>query len=73
MLLRIPPSIITTFYDADSYNAHVKAATRLGISVKLLFSKGLMHDIDTPEDASAIIKEETPVTSSSLEFIKSKF
>ena len=73
MLLRKPPSIITTFYDSDSYNAHVKAATRLGISVKLLFSKGLMHDIDTPEDVSAIIKEETSVTSSSLEFIKSKF
>lgn len=72
MLLRKPPSIISTFYDADSYSMHVKAATRLGISVKRLFSKALKHDIDTPEDALEIIKEET-VTSRSLEFIKSKF
>jgi len=73
ILLRKPPLIIATFYDADSYNAHIKIATRLGIPVKRLFSKGLMHDIDTPEDATEIIKEETSVSSRSLEFIKSKF
>jgi 2-phospho-L-lactate guanylyltransferase len=71
MLLRKPPSIIATFYDADSYNMHVKAAIRLGIPIKRLLSKGLMHDIDTPEDALEIMKEET-VTARSLEFIKSK-
>jgi len=71
MLLRKPPSIIATFYDADSYNMHVKAAIRLGIPVKRLYSKALMHDIDTPEDALEIMKEET-VTARSLEFIKSK-
>jgi 2-phospho-L-lactate guanylyltransferase len=71
MLLRKPPSIIATFYDADSYNMHVKAAIRLGIPVKRLFSKALMHDIDTPEDALEIMEEET-VTARSLEFIKSK-
>jgi 2-phospho-L-lactate/phosphoenolpyruvate guanylyltransferase len=71
MLLRKPPSIIATFYDADSYNMHVKAAIRLGIPVKRLLSKGLMHDIDTPEDALEVMKEET-VTARSLEFIKSK-
>jgi 2-phospho-L-lactate/phosphoenolpyruvate guanylyltransferase len=73
ILLRKPPTIIATFYDADSYNAHVRAAAGLDIPVKRLFSKGLMQDIDTPEDASQIIKEETSVTSRSLEFIKSKF
>lgn len=71
MLLRKPPSVIATFYDADSYNMHVKAAIRLGVPVKRLLSKGLMHDIDTPEDALEIMKEET-VTARSLEFIKSK-
>lgn len=71
MLLRKPPSVIATFYDADSYNMHVKAAIRLGIPVKRLLSKGLVHDIDTPEDALEIMKEET-VTARSLEFIKSK-
>lgn len=72
MLLRKPPSIITTFYDRDSYNMHVKAAIKLGIPVKYLFSKTLMYDIDTPEDAIQLIKEEN-VRARSLEFIKSKF
>lgn len=72
ILLRKPPSIIATFYDTDSYNMHIKAAIRLGIPVKRLFSRSLMHDIDTPEDALDLIKEET-VNASSLEFIKSKF
>jgi 2-phospho-L-lactate guanylyltransferase len=39
---------------------------------KHLISRALMHDIDTPEDAFEIMKEET-VTARSLEFIKSKF
>jgi 2-phospho-L-lactate guanylyltransferase len=72
ILLRKPPSIISTFYDADSYNMHVKAAVQLGIPIKRFLSKALMHDIDTPEDAFEIIKEET-VTARSLEFMKSKF
>jgi 2-phospho-L-lactate/phosphoenolpyruvate guanylyltransferase len=71
ILLKKPPSIIATFYDADSYNMHIKAAIRLGIPVKRLFSKSLMHDIDTPEDALELIREET-INASSLEFIKSK-
>lgn len=71
MLLRKPPSVISTFYDTDSYNRHVKAAIELGIPIKHLFSRALMHDIDTPEDAFEIIKQET-VTTRSLEFIKSK-
>ena len=71
ILLRKPPSVISTFYDTDSYNRHVKAAIELGIPIKHLFSRALMHDIDTPEDAFEIIKQET-VTARSLEFIKSK-
>jgi 2-phospho-L-lactate guanylyltransferase len=72
MLLRKPPSIISTFYDTDSYNMHVKAAIQLGIPIKHLFSRALMRDIDTPEDAFDIISEQA-VTARSLEFIKSKF
>ena len=73
MLLRKPPFIIETFYDRDSYNMHVKAATRFGIPIKHLFSKALMYDIDTPEDVLEIIKQEETVTARSLQFIKSKF
>jgi 2-phospho-L-lactate/phosphoenolpyruvate guanylyltransferase len=71
MLLRKPPSVIGTFYDTDSYNMHVRAAIKLGIPVKPLLSKSLMYDIDTPEDALQLIKEEN-VAAKSLEFIKSK-
>lgn len=71
MLLRKPPSVIGTFYETDSYNMHVRTAIKLGIPVKPLLSKSLMYDIDTPEDALHLIKEEN-VTAKSLEFIKSK-
>ena len=72
MLLRKPPTVIATFYDNDSYNMHVKAALKLGIPVKGLFSKSIMYDIDTPEDAQQLTKEEV-FSARSLEFIKSKF
>lgn len=71
MLLRKPPSVIGTFYETDSYNMHVRTAIKLGIPVKPLLSKSLMYDIDTPEDALQLIKEEN-VTAKSLEFIRSK-
>ena len=71
MLLRKPPSVIATFYDTDSYNMHVKAAIKLGIPVKHLLSKTVMYDIDTPEDALQLTKEEA-VAARSVEFIKSK-
>ena len=72
MLLRKPPSVIATFYDSDSYNMHLKAAIKHGIPVKRLFSASVMFDIDTPEDALELAKEEA-VASRSLEFIKSRF
>ncbi|MFL6491458.1 MAG: 2-phospho-L-lactate guanylyltransferase [Nitrososphaera sp.] len=72
MLLRKPPSVIATFYDNDSYNMHVKAALKLGIPVKGLFSKSVMYDIDTPEDVQQLTKEEF-FSARSIEFIKSKF
>ena len=71
MLLRKPPSVIATFYDMDSYNMHVKAALKLGIPIKRLFSKSVMYDIDTPEDVLQLTKEQV-VSVGSLEFLKSK-
>jgi 2-phospho-L-lactate guanylyltransferase len=72
MLLRKPPSVIATFYDSDSYNMHLKEAIKHGIPVKRLCSASVMFDIDTPEDALQVAKEEA-VASRSLEFIKSRF
>jgi 2-phospho-L-lactate guanylyltransferase len=73
MLLRKPPSVITTFYDSDSYNMHIKTAESRGVSVKNFFSKSLMYDIDTPEDALRLVKEEKGTAGRSIEFLKSKF
>ena len=71
MLIRKPPSVMGTFYDSDSYNMHVKSAIKLGVSVKFFFSKTIMYDIDTPEDAKGLAKESgDPKT---IEFLKSKF
>jgi 2-phospho-L-lactate/phosphoenolpyruvate guanylyltransferase len=71
MLLRKPPSVMGTFYDSDSYNMHVKSAIKLGVSVKFFFSKNIMYDIDTPEDARGLVKESADAKT--LEFLKSKF
>ncbi len=72
MLLRKPPSAIATFYDTDSYNMHVKAAIKIGVPVKRFFSKTIMYDVDSPEDALQLIKEETVRATRTIEFIKSK-
>lgn len=71
MLLRKPPSVISTFYDSDSYNMHVNSAINHGIPVKLYFSKTVMCDIDTPEDARQLAKEAGDAKT--LKFLKSKF
>jgi len=73
MLLRKPPSVIATFYDLNSYRMHIKAAASLGISIKYFFSKGLMYDVDTPEDVMHLMKEGSGTAGRSVEFLKSKF
>lgn len=70
LLLRKPPSAIKTYYDSDSYETHIKAASKLGIPVKLFFSKKLMSDIDTPEDARQLAREAG--VGKTLEFLKSR-
>jgi 2-phospho-L-lactate guanylyltransferase len=71
-LLRKPPSVIDTFFDNNSYESHIKAARDSGIPVRLYFSKSLMCDIDTPEDASELAKENSRTVNLVLEFLKSK-
>jgi 2-phospho-L-lactate/phosphoenolpyruvate guanylyltransferase len=70
MLLRKPPSVMSTFYDSDSYNMHVQEAIKLGVPVKLFFSKTVMYDIDTPEDATRLANEAGDTET--VEFLKSK-
>jgi 2-phospho-L-lactate guanylyltransferase (CobY/MobA/RfbA family) len=60
-----------TLYDSDSYESHVRTATELGIPVKLFFSKRVMSDVDTPEDARQLAKETGPPGGETFEFLKS--
>lgn len=70
LLLRKPPSAIKTYYDNNSYETHIKSASKSGVVVKLYFSKRLMSDMDTPEDARQLAKESA--SSKTLEFIRSR-
>jgi len=70
LLLRKPPSVIETSYDNNSYGSHIKSAGALGVTVKLFFSKKLMFDVDTPEDARQLAKEAG--SGKALGYIKSK-
>lgn len=51
ILLRRPPLAIATHYDNNSYENHLHAAEAAGLRTKVIKSKSLMFDLDTPEDA----------------------
>jgi 2-phospho-L-lactate guanylyltransferase len=72
LLLRKPPCAIKTYYDNDSYEAHINSASKSGVPVKIYISKKLMADIDTPEDAAQLVKEVAEGSSKTLEFIRSR-
>ena len=57
ILFRKPPDAIATFFDRNSYESHLADANAKGIPVKLYFSKKLMIDIDTPEDARELVMD----------------
>jgi 2-phospho-L-lactate guanylyltransferase len=71
LLLRKPPSAMKTYYDNNSYAAHIKTAEGLRIPIKSFFSKRLMSDVDTPEDMKQLAKESS-MRSVILEFLKEK-
>jgi 2-phospho-L-lactate guanylyltransferase len=72
MLLRKPPSVISTFYDNNSYWNHIKAASASGIPTKIIRARQFMFDIDTPEDAKEIAMDLKGGESSALTFLRSK-
>jgi len=71
-LLRKPGTVISTFFDNNSYESHIRAARDSGIPVRLYFSKSLMCDIDTPEDASQLAKEPSAKANGVIEFLKAR-
>lgn len=73
ILLRAPPTAIATHYDNNSYENHVDAAKTAGIPVKVVDSKKLMFDLDTPDDVLALAKmpDRVIAAKSTASFIKS--
>jgi 2-phospho-L-lactate/phosphoenolpyruvate guanylyltransferase len=55
-LLRRPPLLISTHYDNDSYNVHIKKAKASDAIIKIIKTKRIMTDIDTVEDVINLIK-----------------
>lgn len=55
ILLRKPNSIISTFYDNNSFYNHIKDATEKKRSVKVFNFESLMIDLDTIEDIFYIL------------------
>jgi 2-phospho-L-lactate/phosphoenolpyruvate guanylyltransferase len=50
ILFRKPPTVITTFYDNNSYLNHLKETQKFNIPIESLNFDNLMFDIDTKED-----------------------
>lgn len=71
-LFRRPPFAIRTFFDNNSYEGHIGAARAGTIPIRLYFSKNLMFDIDTPEDARQLVREARNGNSKVLKFLRSR-
>ena len=69
-LLRKPSRLLKTSYDQDSFNAHIRAATKSGIPIKVFLSKRIMLDLDTTEDLKILMHQE--ITNLPLDYLKSK-
>jgi 2-phospho-L-lactate/phosphoenolpyruvate guanylyltransferase len=83
LLVRKPPNLLAkTHYDnGNSYYSHIISAMGAGAYVKVIFSEGVMKDLDTLEDAKCLVSQGNKVgnhynkmnNSSALLFLKSKF
>ena len=69
-LLRKPSRLLRTSYDQDSFNAHIRSATKSGIPIKVFLSKRIMLDLDTTEDLKILMHQE--ITNLPLDYLKSK-
>ncbi|HYA82618.1 MAG TPA: 2-phospho-L-lactate guanylyltransferase [Candidatus Bathyarchaeia archaeon] len=69
-LLRKPSRLLKTSYDEDSFNAHIRAATKVGIPIKVFLSKRIMLDLDTTEDIKILMNK--AITNLPLDYLKSK-
>jgi 2-phospho-L-lactate guanylyltransferase len=55
-LVRTPPDIIQSRFGPGSFRKHVEQAEAKGVPVEVLRLRGLMFDIDTPEDVTELLE-----------------
>ena len=56
-LLRMPHNIMETYYDQDSYRAHVNTAKKHTRNSSILFVRRIMMDIDDIDDLKYAIQQ----------------
>jgi 2-phospho-L-lactate guanylyltransferase len=56
LLLRMPPEVISTSYDNNSYDSHILSARANGAAVRVIEQEHLMFDIDTQDDARHLVQ-----------------
>lgn len=69
-LLRRPPKLIESYYDDNSFDKHINAASSAGAKIKIILLHRIMRDLDTVEDAQYLIQK--PSTSKPLVYLRSK-
>ena len=69
-LLRKPSDLMRTFYENDSFNAHLRLAKKLKVSLKVFLSNRIMLDLDTIEDVRIVIERRT--ANGPVAYLKSK-
>jgi 2-phospho-L-lactate guanylyltransferase len=56
ILLRMPPHVISTSYDNNSYDSHISSARAHGVQVHVIKHDHLMFDVDTVDDARRLVR-----------------
>jgi len=69
-LLRKPSDVMRTFYENDSFNAHMRFAKKLEIALKVFLSDRIMIDLDTIEDVRILVERRT--ANGPVAYLKSK-
>ena len=55
-LVRTPPDVIQSCFGPDSFRKHFEQAHAAGTPVKAMHPRGLLFDIDTPEDIAELLE-----------------
>lgn len=68
-LLRMPPSIMETHYDEDSYKIHLTTAEKKGLTPALVLIRRIMLDLDDQDDLKFILSNTDSEISKSISSI----